>query len=153
MLAIVASKNATDLCRAMRWWFKIFQPPKVLIVDQEGSFGSDDAGQYLAKSAVDRKPKPPDLHATMVERHNGLVRQLLHNIEGQSTLEGPPVTDEDIVSDACSATSSMLEVGGQHPILAVFGIHPLLLPDFETSSLAILGEQPSPDHAAHRGIV
>ena len=35
MLAIVESKNAMDLCRAMRlWWFKSFQPPKVLIVDQ-----------------------------------------------------------------------------------------------------------------------
>ena len=74
MLAIVESKNAMGLCRAIRLWcFEIFQPPKVLIVDQEGSLGSYDAGQFLAKHAVDRKPKPTDLHAIMVERHNGLI--------------------------------------------------------------------------------
>ena len=109
MLAIVESKNAMDLCRAMRlWWFHIFQPPKVFIVDQEGSLGSDDAGQLLATYAVDRKPKPTDLHATMVERHHGLIRHLLHNIEGQSTLEGLPVTDADIVSKACYAKNNLL---------------------------------------------
>ena len=130
MLAIVANKNAMDLCRAMRlWWFKIFQPPKILIVDREGSLGSDDAGQFLATYAVDRKPKPADPHATMVKRHNGLIRQLLLNLEGQSTLEGLPVTDEDIVSEACYAKNNMLEIGGQHPITAVFGIHPSVLPD------------------------
>ena len=90
-------------------------------MDQQGSLGSDDAGQFLAKCAVDRKPKPADLHATMVERHNGLIRQLLHNIEGQTTLEGLPVTDGDIVSEACYAKNNLLEIGGQHPIAAVFG--------------------------------
>ena len=154
MLAVVESKNAMDLCRAMRlWWFQIFQPPKVFIVDQYGSLGSDDAEQFLAKYAVDRKPKPTDLHATMVERHNGLIRQLLHNIEGQSALEGLPVTDEDIVSEAFYAKSNLLDIGGQHPITAVCGIHPSVLPDFETTSLAITDDQLSPDHAANCGSV
>ena len=122
-------------------------------MDQEGSLGSYDAGQFLAKYAVDRKPKPTDLHATMVERHNGLIRQLLHNIEGLHILEGLPVTDEDIVVLACYAKNNMLDIGGQHPITAAFGIHPLVLPDFETTSLAITYEQLSPDRAANRGSV
>ena len=57
------------------------------------------------------------------------------------------------VSAACYAKNNMLEIGGQHPITAVFGIHPSVLPDFETSSLAITDEQLSPDHAANRGSV
>ena len=89
----------------------------------------------------------------MVERHHGLIRQLRHNIEGQSTSEGLPVTDEDIVFEACYAKNNMLEICGQHPITEVFGVHPSVLPDFAPSSLAITDEQLSPDHAANRDSV
>ena len=73
------------------------------LVDQEGSLGSDDTGQVLAKYAVDEKPEATDLHATMVETHHDRKPKLLHSIEGQSTLEDLPVTDEDIMSEACYA--------------------------------------------------
>ena len=120
MVAIVPTKNAEDLRRTLRmWWCKIFQPPPVLLVDQEGSLGSDEAGRYLTKMGMDPKPKPTDLHATTVERQNALVRALLHNIEGQTTPEGLAATDEDIVSETCYAKNNMLEIGGAHPITAV----------------------------------
>ena len=63
------------------------------------------------------------------------------------------MTDEDIVSEACHAKNNILEIGGQHPIAAAFGINPSVLPDVQTSSLAITDEQLSPDHAANRGSV
>ena len=47
----------------------------------------------------------------------------------------------------------MLEIGGQHPVTALFGINPSVLPDFETPSLAITDEQLSPNHAANQGSV
>ena len=63
------------------------------------------------------------------------------------------MTDEDIVFEACYAKNNMLDIGGQHPITAVCGIHPSVLPDSETPLLAITDEQLSPDHAANRGSV
>ena len=47
MLAMVESKNAMDLGKAMKlWWFKIFQPPNVLVVDIF-VWVNDDARQIL----------------------------------------------------------------------------------------------------------
>ena len=138
VLAIVADKHTNTLCSAMRmWWFKMFQPPKILIVDQEGGFDSYDAGIFLERCGVHRQQKPTDMHAAMVERHNALVRKLLHSIDSQTTLEGLPVTDQDIVSEACYAKNNMLEIGGAHPITAVLGIQPSILPDFENTSLSV----------------
>ena len=138
MLAIVTGKTEHELCSGLKtWWFRIFSPPKILLVYQEGGFAGDDAGQFLERNNVDRKTKPTDLHASMVERHNALVRTLLHTIEGQTTLEGLPSTDEDIVSEACYAKNNMLEIGGARPITAVLGITPSVLPDFESSTLSV----------------
>ena len=55
----------------------------------------------LGGCGVHRQQKPTDMHAAMVERHNALVRKLLHSIDGQTSLEGLPVADQDIVSEAC----------------------------------------------------
>ena len=62
----------------------------------------------MAKMGIDGKPKPTDLHATMVERHNAPARTLLHNVEGQTTLEGLAATNEDIVSETCYAENNKL---------------------------------------------
>ena len=48
-----------------------------------------------------------------------------------------PVTDQDMVSEACYAKNNMLEIGGAHPITAVLGIQPSILPDFENTSLSV----------------
>ena len=101
VLAVVADKHTNTLCSAMRmWWFKMFQPPKILIVDQEGGFDSYDAGICLERCGVHRQQKPTDMHAAMVNRHNALVGKLLHSIGGQTSLKGLPVTDQEIVSEA-----------------------------------------------------
>ena len=112
MLAIVTGKTEYELCSALKtWWFRSFSPPKIFLVDQEGGIAGYDAGMYSERDNVDRKTKPTDLHASMVERHNALVRICLHTIEGQTILELLPITDEDIVSDACYAKNNMIEIG------------------------------------------
>ena len=65
-----------------------------MLVDQQGSLGSDEAGRFRAKMGIDWKLKPIDLHAPIVKRHNALVRRVLHNIEGRTTLEALSETDE-----------------------------------------------------------
>ena len=87
----------------------MFQPPKILIDDQEGGFDSYDAGIVLERCGVHRQQKPTDMHAAMVEIHNDLVGKLLHSFDGQTSLEGLPVTDQDIVSEACYAKNNMLK--------------------------------------------
>jgi len=48
MLPIVTGKTEYDLCSALKtWWFRIFLPPKILLVDQEGGFAGDDAGMFF----------------------------------------------------------------------------------------------------------
>ena len=78
----------------------MFQPPKILIVDPKGGFNSYDAGTFLERCGVHGQQKLTDMHAARVERHNALVRKLLHAIDGQTSLEGLPVTDQVIVSEA-----------------------------------------------------
>ena len=62
LAVIVDNKEAAELCHAMkRWWFRIFQPPTLLLIDQEGSLGSVYARDFLQKHQVDVKSKPTDL--------------------------------------------------------------------------------------------
>ena len=88
-------------------------------------------------------------NAAMVERHNALVRQLLHRIDGQNSLEGLPVTDQDIVCEACYAKNNMLEIGGAPPITAVLGSQPSILNTSLSVRCDVLGEE----HAADRNSV
>ena len=113
---------------------RTFPPPKTFLVYQDGGFAGDDAGRLLERNNVDRKTEPTDLLASMVERHNVLIRKLLHTIEGQTILEGLPTTNEDIVSEVCYAKNSMFEICETHPIFALRGMRPSVLPDFESST-------------------
>ena len=82
--------------------------------------------------------------------HNVLIRKLLHMIEGQTTLEGLPTTNEDIVSEACYAKNSMLEIGETHPIPAVRGMRPYVLPDFESSTFSSTDDMFGPENSVGR---
>ena len=126
---------------------RTFLPPKIFLVYQDGGFAGDDAGRLLERNNLDRKTKPTYLHASMVERHNFLIRKLLHIIEGQTTLEGLPTTNEDIVSEACYTKNSMLEIGETHPIPAVRGMRPYVLPDFESSTFSSTDDMLGPENS------
>ena len=129
---------------------RTFPPPKMFLVYQDGGFAGDDAGRLLERNNVDRKTEPTDLHASMVERHNVLIRKLLHTIEGQTILEGLPTTNEDIVSLACYAKNSMLEIGETHPIPAVRGMRPYVLPDVESSTFSSTDDMLGPENSVGR---
>ena len=154
MCTILRDQTPTEICRAMsNCWFRVFQPPRLILADQEGALISDEAGIFLGKHDVQLRTKPTELHATMIERHNALLRRLLHIIDDQVEAEGLHITDEDIVAETCYAKSNMLEVGGAHPITAVLGIKPHVLPDFESSSLALTDDYLGSEFAASRGTV
>ena len=118
---------------------------------------STDTGLFLEKHDVHRKAKPTEQHATMVERHNSLVRRLLHVIYQQSTEEGLKVDVEDIIAETTYAKNNMLEIGGVHPITAVLGIKPKIMPDLEATEnskihdlATSLPADPDVSHAGNR---
>ena len=82
-----------------------------MIVDQEGGLGSDEAGLFLERHDVQRRAKATDMHASMVERHHQLVRNLLNLIQDQCAEEGIPASKEDILAEVCYAKNNMLQVG------------------------------------------
>ena len=47
----------------------------------------------------------------------------------------------------------MLEIGGAHPITAVLGIRPSVLPDFESSTLSVTDDMLGPEDSIGRGSV
>ena len=141
MLSFMKDKTTKSLCQALNQsWFRTFSPPQVILVDQEGGLASDSAGVFLERHGVSRKPKPTDLHASIVERHHQVVRDMLHKIEGQCEKEKLIVDDSDILSECCYAKNCMMNVGGFNPITSVLGIKPQVLPDSETTTLSVVDD-------------
>ena len=104
MCALLRDKTPVEMCRTMNnCCFRVFQPPKLIRADQEGALISDEAGIFLGKHNVELRTKPTELHATMIERHNALLRKLLHIIDEQAEDEGLHIPDEDIVAESCYA--------------------------------------------------
>ena len=79
--------------------------------------------------------------AATVERHNEILRQSLHRIEEQFTVEGIVFTPEDVIGEALMAKNCLLNVHGVSPYQAVTGRAPRILRDFEAPGTTECGEQ------------
>lgn len=60
---------------------------------------------------------------------------------------------DDVISEACYAKNNMLQIGGAHPITAVLGIAPSILPDFESTLVQSADDDLDETHAANRASV
>lgn len=149
---LVNSNSSEDLLTALsRGWFKIFQPPSLIICDQEGGLSGDETAVFLERHKVQRKLKATDLHAQMVERHHEILRGLLHKIADQCAAEGIRVTADDILTEAVYAKNAIVTIGGHSPHEAVFVTRPhSLLPDLEEKNISVLGDTTGMEHGVNR---
>jgi len=122
---------ATILDALASIWFRIFGTPKRLVSDQEGALNSDAARTFATRWNFELVLRPRKAHARMIERHNELLRQQLHRVEGQLQREGIALPPHIILAETLLAKNVMLSVHGASPQKAVFGQTLPMLRDFE----------------------
>ena len=82
---IVPSKDTSDVLGAIkRSWVGRWGAPKCFISDMEGALSSTEGRLWMNRVGSDFKPKPTgNIGAAIAERHNDLLRTMLHKVEDQ----------------------------------------------------------------------
>ena len=72
MLEQLSDLQADTLMKTLRRsWFKLFEPPTMMICDQEGNFASDLLGADLERLGVYKRLVPKGRHVPVVEARQG----------------------------------------------------------------------------------
>ena len=129
----VSSREHNDLLQPMlKWWFTIYGPPAQLVLDQESSLMSHQAGKELERFGIERVPKgttagPAAAQHTgtgLAERHIGLIEITMAKLEAELDRQGIAIEIDDLCREAATAQNSSLNYGGATPAMCVFGILP-----------------------------
>ena len=117
---VVADRSAESLKEALSvHWLRHYGAPEKIITDGEGGLMALDA--WLHAQKITLRPRAPNQHAQLVERHHEVLRQQLHRLEDQAGEEGLSVSFQEILTEAVLAKNSLLSVGGFSPYQAVHG--------------------------------
>ena len=109
---------------------------KQLVSDREGGLVSESTSVWAERWGIALLLRAPGQHATLVERHHELLRQLIHRIEAQCLAEGLQVSFGDIVAEGLLAKNCLFTIGDKTPYTAVFGRQPPLLPEAENPTVS-----------------
>ena len=130
----VKSREHQELLNCMfDSWFSVFGPPAQLVMDQETSLMSHEAGRELERFNVERVPKgttagPAGKQHTgtgLVERHVGLMEITMLKLEAELDRQGIVITVGDLVAkEAAMSHNISLNYGGATPSMCVFGVIP-----------------------------
>ena len=131
----VSSREHNDLLQPipmLKWWFSIYGPPAQLVLDQESSLMSHQAGKELERFGIERVPKgttsgPAAAQHTgtgLAERHIGLVEITMAKLEAELDRQGIAIEIDDLCRESASAQNSTLNYGGATPAMCVFGVLP-----------------------------
>ena len=125
---VVTDRNTSALLSAFQvGWFKLFGPPKAVVVDQEGGLTGPEAAAWFEARTVSLEPRAKNQHADMVERHHEILRRQIHLLEGHTNNEGLRASFTAILAEATYAKNILFNVGGATPYEAVFGRVPPLI--------------------------
>ena len=84
MAVIIPNRETTTILNAITaGWFRLFGPPKKMSSDKEGAIVSDAGALWADRWGIQLDPRPITAHARMIERHNKILRDVLHRISGQ----------------------------------------------------------------------
>ncbi|CAE7420861.1 RE2 [Symbiodinium natans] len=131
--AAVKSRELGELLgKLLDHWFFTFGPPQQLVMDQESSLMSHEAGRELERFHVSRIPKgttsgPAGKQHTgtgLVERHVGLMEITMQKLEAELNRQGIQIEPHDLAREAAMAHNQSLNYGGATPSMAVFGVLP-----------------------------
>ena len=129
----VSSREHNDILQPMlKWWFTIYGPPAQLVLDQESSLMSHQAGKELERFGIERVPKgttsgPAAAQHTgtgLAERHIGLIEITMAKLDAELDRQGIAIEIDDLCREAATAQNSPLNYGGATPAMCVFGILP-----------------------------
>ena len=98
--SILPGRSGVDFIRAIdKDWVRIFGPPRLIVADCETGLDTEEVRQWLDRLPSEVNPKAPGEHATTVERHLELLRDLLHKVEGQLAAEGIVLPFDSILAE------------------------------------------------------
>ena len=146
MACLIENKQPESITAAIASrWIAYFGSPEVIMSDKEGGIASEIGSVWAERMRTSIRLKAVGQHASTVERHNALLRDVIHKILGQLQTENLEVGIEEFVASAVVAKNSMLEYGGHAPYTAVLGrISPVLQGLDETSVSALDDAAPGP---------
>ena len=120
------------LSKIFEIWFVIFGPPYQLILDQETSLMSHEAGKELERFSVERVPKGTTAGTAaqqhtgtgLIERHVGLTEISMMKLEAELDRQGISTSINDLARECVMSHNMSLNYGGVTPSMAVFGVIP-----------------------------
>ena len=129
---VCASKEEEELCsKISQIWLAVHGPMEVLVSDEEGGLTGRCATEWADANSINLKPKAPRQEAHMVERHNALLRTIIHHVEEQLEREGIHVPFEQVLSICIFMKNALTVIDGCTPYNALYGRQPALLPPLE----------------------
>ncbi|CAE7711800.1 unnamed protein product, partial [Symbiodinium sp. CCMP2456] len=132
---IVPSRETDDILTALQEaWISLFGPPSVIVADQEGALSGVAGGAWMSHRDIKYVPKAKYAHASVVERHNALLRRQVHLLLEQSNEDGLRVPFSAVLAEAVFAKNALLRINNFTPYEAVLGrtppLYDLLSPEF-----------------------
>jgi len=120
--SILPDRTAPSLIRAItNDWIRHFDGPELIVADGEKGLVGEEVAQWLDRHNSNLKPKAPNEHAQMVERHHELLRRILLRVEAQLAEEGIVVPLDVILAECFLANNCLLTVAGHTPYRALYG--------------------------------
>ncbi|CAE7553939.1 RE2 [Symbiodinium sp. CCMP2456] len=132
---IVPSRETNDILTALQEaWVSLFGPPSTIVADQEGALSGVAGGAWMSHRDIKYVPKAKYAHASVVERHNALLRRQVHLLLEQSHEDGLRVPFSAILAEAVFAKNALLRINNFTPYEAVLGrtppLYDLIAPEF-----------------------
>jgi len=144
---ILPGRSAKEICDTIsKAWITYFGPPGLIVSDRESGLVSEFASGWAERVGTSLKLRASGMHATMVERHHQVLRDMIHKVSSQMESEAHPVDLSEIVAAATTAKNSLSNIGGASPYQSVLGRTPQLLADLDTPTVSQL----SGDHQRMR---
>ena len=148
------SRRPDDILRfIVDRWLRIYGPMGTLLSDQEGGIASEQAAIWAERNNITLRLRPKGAHATIIERHHAMVRDIIHKIGTQAELERLDIPFNDKLSEAIFAKNIFLNVGGYSPFQALYGRFPAVLSDLETSSQSVVFDDSGSIAGASRSVI
>lgn len=117
-------REVQDCVDCTNGWVHLFGPMVELWSDQESAVAADEFGLYPQRLGMKRKLVPKDAHMDLVERHNGLIRNIMRLLDEEAKQNGLTLSLRELHELACSAKNATVEYGGFTANHQLFGNQP-----------------------------
>eukprot|EP00971_Amphidinium_carterae_P023726 468002-Amphidinium_carterae.1 len=139
-----ATDDTSTMSALLDIWIRPFGPPSILRSDQESGLKSDWIGTQLGRHGINRILLPERMHASVVERHHAVLRDVYCKIRAQLESEGVVSDNNMVLAESCFAKNCLTQIAGHTPYEAVLGKAPPMMPcSFEDSSIEALADDQS----------